>query len=550
MHALLVGGAALKVHKVLVGPPGSGKTRRLLAEVDAEVAASVLLDRLAVLTFTRAASLEVLSRLKVSHGIAAQEVPYVRTIHSAALRLLQPDGVCVLSDVDMVEFADRYDYHFSKSGEFDDDEGELTLPSMRTGDDLLRYVYEWGRNRRLDAMVALGRCPVSGVGVSRYTLFIKRYEAFKAEKRSLDFVDILERALQSGMRLPVDVGFVDEAQDLSPLQSALVEQFLCGCERVYVAGDDDQAIYQFQGGRADWFLGLAKSSPTEFLDHSHRLPACVKELADAIIHRNRERIPKEFSAGDREGSIEHASQALAIERIDANTSTFVLARNRIYLRPYADALVDRLVPFIVEGRGGRNPLGDPGLVVAFETAQRLREGADTVPAVRLREFFRHISHPELHLPREARDAVERAAKDGFTYRRDGLVNGLELGNFLEHLTTHGTSGLLRNMPRWKLRYLDGLWRALGEIPEPRVILTSIHASKGREADRVIVVPDMTPATAKSYASARGGAYESENRIAYVAVTRARSQLVLVEPRTSRRFNYPRTTRSRLAGVLS
>ena len=46
---------------------------------------------------------------------------------------------------------------------------------------------------------------------------------------------------------------VDEAQDLTPLQWDMVVKMAEAVERVYIAGDDDQAIYEWNGADVDLF---------------------------------------------------------------------------------------------------------------------------------------------------------------------------------------------------------------------------------------------------------------------------------------------------------
>ena len=48
-------------------------------------------------------------------------------------------------------------------------------------------------------------------------------------------------------------GKVDEAQDLTPLQWDMVVKMSEGVERVYIAGDDDQAIYEWNGADVTLF---------------------------------------------------------------------------------------------------------------------------------------------------------------------------------------------------------------------------------------------------------------------------------------------------------
>jgi len=67
---------------------------------------------------------------------------------------------------------------------------------------------------------------------------------------------------------------VDEYQDLSPLQDALIRQWIEQADRVYVAGDPDQSIYGFRGGRPDLFKSLPaedRGSPGRW--HPADLPA-------------------------------------------------------------------------------------------------------------------------------------------------------------------------------------------------------------------------------------------------------------------------------------
>lgn len=46
---------------------------------------------------------------------------------------------------------------------------------------------------------------------------------------------------------------VDEAQDLTPLQWDMVVKIAKSVWRVYIAGDDDQAIYEWNGAEVEYF---------------------------------------------------------------------------------------------------------------------------------------------------------------------------------------------------------------------------------------------------------------------------------------------------------
>ena len=46
---------------------------------------------------------------------------------------------------------------------------------------------------------------------------------------------------------------VDEAQDLTPLQWDMVVKLALNADKVYIAGDDDQAIYEWNGADVLFF---------------------------------------------------------------------------------------------------------------------------------------------------------------------------------------------------------------------------------------------------------------------------------------------------------
>ena len=79
----------------------------------------------------------------------------------------------------------------------------------------------------------LGRCPVN-VHAKHARNFEKRLRAFKTLHELIDFPGMIEQVVAQDLRPDVQVAFIDEAQDLSPLQIAAVEAWFGDCDRVYV----------------------------------------------------------------------------------------------------------------------------------------------------------------------------------------------------------------------------------------------------------------------------------------------------------------------------
>jgi superfamily I DNA/RNA helicase len=69
---------------------------------------------------------------------------------------------------------------------------------------------------------------------------------------------------------------------------------------------------------------------------------------------------------------------------------------------------------------------------------------------------------------------------------------------------------------------------------PKIEIATIHAVKGREADNVVVIPDMTNKTFQGYRDNP----DAEHRVWYVGVTRAKNRLITVEPMSCSAYQLP------------
>ncbi|MBK7875541.1 MAG: ATP-dependent helicase [Planctomycetes bacterium] len=520
--------------EVTIGPPGCGKTTSLL-QVGAELDGGVQPEAIAFVTFGRAARQEVLSRLELQFLVSRARWCCVRTIHSMAFTLLGMAPGGLMTKQRWEEFAELHAYEFSEL-ESDEDDG-LQEPPVTTRDDLLRYAYDWCRNRRLDPLRSLGRCPVERVRQSDFEVFIRRYERFKAERELRDFIDMIQDVLTAGIRPPVTVAFLDEMQDLSPLQVAVVEFWFAQCDRSYAAGDDDQAIHQFQGADPTWMHSLCARRPPRILTQSRRVPWAAHALAQRVIGKNKNRIAKEYFPDDRAGRVLATDLRRAMALVDGLRSTFVLARNRTSLHKPGTLLIEAGVPFRVEGSGAPDPLGDLRLQRALQAAELLRSGAGNVYVGPLRDLLAFVPDATGLVAPATRELLRTTTATRRMYSMDELVGTLALGSLVDRIRERGALDALQKLPKWKRRYLAKVL-VEGKLPHPQVVLTSIHGSKGREADLVVVIPDMTRATFKEYRRSGDEGSEAETRVFYVAVTRTRDTLVLVEPQSRRHFRFP------------
>jgi DNA helicase II / ATP-dependent DNA helicase PcrA len=519
--------------EVLVGPPGTGKTTTLLHRLQAELERTPS-DKIAFTSFTRAAREEVISRVGARFSLGPDDFPWLRTVHGTAYRLLGEPGR-VLDGYHWKEFASAYGYNLTPLGRFSIEEGARATP-RQTQDDVLRATYEWGRNRGLDIEHTLSRAPAR-VNSDSLRRFVQRYGDFKRDKKLMDFNDLIERALERGEMPPVDVAFVDEAQDLSPLQIRAVQTWFARCRVVHIAGDDDQAIYGFQGADPGWLLQLAQRYPAQVLMQSHRVPAKVHELAQRIIRRNTRRIQKVYNPRAVEGSVDWRPFDAAVQEIDGSVETLVLVRNRCFLKNVEDDLLSRGVLYLAEGGGAMNPL-DPQIFGAARAAQAVAAGAG-VNADDLRSMLALVpSNGFGLLPRGMKTAAEKLKG---SIAPDVVAKMLRGGTLLSVAAAEGPLAVLKKLEPAARRYLERVQKRHGSFVSPKVHLTTIHGAKGREADLVVVIPDMTKATYRESLDQRHGGDAAEHRVAYVAATRAKERLVIASPRTQLSYVFPRVS---------
>lgn len=518
--------------KLIVGPPGTGKTETCIRIVERELARGVSPSQIAFVAFGKAAASEAAMR---AEAVCRHEFSWFRTVHSTAYKLLDLAPGCVMEREHWSEFASLNGYRFTLSpvrGEV-----HLTPSPVHTPDDQVRALWEWARNTRRTPQEAL---VASSLRVSPRALqkFIVKFQEFKKARGLVDYIDMIELALPA--RVGVRVAVVDEAQDLSPLQIEAVENWFRGTERMYIAGDDDQSIYGFQGAEPGWILRLSRTPgvAVEVLRQSRRVPRAVHAFAQSIIARNRNRVSKDYWPRDAEGRVERLALERALRSIDMSRPAFALARNRVFAAAVIAELRRLDLPYW-SSVGDVSPMDrNLGVVRAVRAARVLLRGSP-LPVGELSALIDRV-------PTRGVDLIPHGLKSSLADRdprnvatADEVQALLRGGSLVSVLKTRGVSALLRGRDIEDARYVERILARFGEDFVPKLEVTTIHASKGREAAQVVLLPDMTRGTFAESIDVRKGGRESENRVFYVAATRSYDRLILVEARTRLSFPYPR-----------
>jgi superfamily I DNA/RNA helicase len=111
-----------------------------------------------------------------------------------------------------------------------------------------------------------------------YTQIIQdQVEQYKKDTKMIEFHDMINDFIRKDLCPPVEAVFLDEAQDLSPLQWDMFFYIEGRSRRSYIAGDDDQAIYNFQGASSEIFINLEGTFDAQI--KSQRVPRKIFNYA-------------------------------------------------------------------------------------------------------------------------------------------------------------------------------------------------------------------------------------------------------------------------------
>lgn len=524
--------------RCLLGPPGTGKTTELLRRIQVLLAEGVRPEEIAFLSFTKAATQNAIDKAVARFDLDPESFPWFKTIHAMAFRAMG-EKVDVMGPKDWAAFGATCSYSFSDNAL---DDGIL---NFEEDGDCLRSVDHLARVMRVSIDAAIdhaGDVPTHLVP-EMFAVFSRRLSAWKSDNRKIDFVDMLERALKTSWRPPVRFAFVDEAQDNSRLQNSLIRHWFIEssrCTLVTYAGDDDQQIYTWAGAQAGALKWIADHCELEILGQSWRVPRAAHGLAEAIIMQNSERVLKTYAPRDHGGRLLFSNDAGHALRQLADGDTLALVRNVVFAKGLRESCLSAGLLFHGE-IGGGSPLDRKDSRGAFNTISSWRRGvaASAAEFKSLLEFIPSNSHATRLLPvgtkkraKENRDPVPLwRARDEF-----------KLAGLLDRFTgPHPFDALIKLEPDER-HYLATVHARDPLLAGHFVNITSIHRAKGREAVNVILEPSMARRTARRRDSSALGLHE-ENCCAYVAATRPKDTIIILDPSSRLFYDYGRLARA-------
>ena len=500
---------------IIFGPPGTGKTTHLLRIVEKELRENkVNPNKIAYLAFTNQAADEALSRAISQLNYNTKDFMNFRTLHSLAYRELHLKEENIMSDDDYSHLSNKLQIKLSNPNQ------SVKTYGTSFPDDIFMQVIDGAKIRGLTTENFFND-PNTGHlpgGILKLKYIDEALIKYKRARNKYDMTDMIVDFNQKHYDLMpnFDVVIIDEAQDLSWLQWKMVERIITNAKRVYVAGDDDQAIYRWAGARPEYLMNM--EGTRTILNKSYRLSKLIHAKANNLIKRVKDRVDKEWTSRDEKGEV----NIYPVEQLQKmkEGQWLILARDGYRL----DKLEEELKIYgYYFARGDRVSINKrvQDAVLAWED---IRKGK-MLDIKRVKSFYNYIKTgtgvAKEHKAMKNVDKEKLFSFDTLTSEY-GLKVSKDLPWFkaLENIEDNK-----KTYVRMCLRRKENIRRA------PRIKLSTIHGSKGGEADNVMLLTDLTRKADAEYWRKR----DEERRVFYVGMTRARNTLNIVRSQSDREF---------------
>ncbi len=301
------------------------------------------------------------------------------------------------------------------------------------------------------------------------------YQKWKVHTGHVDFDDMIENAI--GKTKKFEYVIVDEAQDLSSAQWRMVRSMVEPGGKMIVAGDDDQAIFTWAGAYPHGMVDY--SDVRRVLAQSYRVPRTVHDLAQRVISRVKKRHNKEYKPTNVKGYVSFTGE---YEPTMYSFKHTVMCRDRYILKTIEEELIRRQLPYCIEGAYG------PGLF----TGKKM-------------QLARAIMNKN----------IEAVAKLKYLMPRHVAMD-VELG----HIPMLAVA--LPLMTDEQYMYLIRMYKR--DPKDVHIVLSTIHAQKGKEFDHGVIVAQCSPRVESM--QERTMDFEDEVRVWYTALTRVRKGVTI------------------------
>ncbi len=582
---------------LLLAVPGAGKTTVMVSRIASMIYEhGIAPSSILTITFSKAGARDMRRRYEGLFGQLEKETPLFCTIHSFCYQVVgsycQATGGVAPQLIEARErsMALREIYQRINQEFLSEDLEEELVSNLSFIKNAMLRQEDVEQNEKQPAEKRVLETQIKNL----WSIY-KAYSNFKRDNGLMDFDDMLSYTLTILKKYPQILEYyqdrypylcVDEAQDTSKLQHAVIGLLAQKSQNLFLVGDEDQSIYRFRGACPENLLEFPKQYPKAKLlkmEENFRSTGEIVEHANRFISFNKQRYPKNmFTHNERGGPIEvkklhdfadqyHA--AIEAYLAEPGTTAFIY-RNNLSAVPIADILDRNDVDFYIKEHKARlknNYVVSDVLAffslsfdskdfaafsrIFYKTSSCLKRNMlSRIPQGPLMEgesyFDRMVTlcdeNQNTGKIRYISMMVEQLHKMEPVKAMECILYQIGYLGYLEF-----TSGAGYSMQAQKLNILMSLASRVSTVeqfldrideldeivvqhaqrPQARLTLTTAHSAKGLEFDTVVLLDcmdDIFPAhsAVEKWKLGMEEEMEEEARLFYVACTRARKRLVL------------------------
>ena len=481
------------ISRKLFGPPGTGKTTKLLKYVKTFLKLGTPIDKIGYFAFTTKAANEAIDRMLDYHtAFERKDLKHFRTLHSLAFNQLGMKKAQVMQDEHYEDIGRKLGIEVTVYSNGEESTGFINSDSeyfnLINSARIKNITIEQEYNTDMYSQ---------DIDKRLLKIICDEVQNYKEAFQLIDFTDMIEKFIVSKLCPKFDVAFVDEAQDLSPIQWKMFNIIKENSKYVILAGDDDQAIYDWAGADVKKFQQEI-SKKDIILPQSYRVPQTVQNIADKILNLipDDRRIKKNWKAREEQGTVNYIYDT-ADAPLDQGT-WLVLARYNDKLNRLKPTLKERGIYFEFKDRKSYK-------VTLFRTILnyiRWQKG-ELLSLSEVKDIFEYTGCPAEVTEEKMYNLTDfKFYKDVEWY--DEFKVDYEECLYIREMLSNGEK---LNKP-------------------PRVKLSTIHSAKGGEADNVLLILDNTK-TIRDAVEKSLDKQDEEHRVWYVGVTRTKQNLYIM-----------------------
>ena len=505
----------------IFGPPGTGKTHTLIERVlKKHLNKGVSPHDIAFISFTNKAVNTARDRaLAACPKYTEEDFLRFKTLHKYCRQYFEEEVFDPKSC--MIDFALENSFIKTSDSRLADD--NFTYKDWSLG------IYDKARNMLEDPRLVYKKESYKKDSLDVFCRKIATYENYK-KNSFIDFTDMVQRSIVEVNFPFLEVLILDEAQDFTPLQWSVIYKMADRVKKIYLAGDDDQGIYRWNGADPKYFTEYFPGRKV-ILRKTRRFGKDIHHFSQIIRRGILDSVDKEYDYLDKAGAVKRYLNFNEIPIGDLPGTWYVLGRvnttvNELRVFAKTSGL------YYSDNKGNKSFDQKQWKAIKSWTKLQKNKSIDKSEAENMYRYIRELEDVSFRQAKFWMNVPDNVDID-FNYLVDWC--GLRLKAIEKEFEWWHV--LKRNFTPTQVLYFVRLLQRYGQKvldQDPKIIIDTIHSVKGGEADNVLLYSKAN--WPSSFKHKNTQEQSDETRVIYTGVTRARDSLHILS--TDHKYNYP------------